>query len=56
MNITKPTAWLIGVIVVLIVIIISGAEIRIEIGGDDSDETALVTQTHAGETSGNGLC
>ena len=44
MNITKQTAWLIGIIVVLLVIVISGAEIRIEIGGDDSNETALVTQ------------
>ena len=44
MNITKQTAWLIGIIVVLLVILISGAEIRIEIGGDDPSETALVTQ------------
>jgi len=43
-NITKQTGWLIGIILVLLVIVISGAEIRIEIGGDDSNETALVTQ------------
>ena len=46
MNITKQTAWLIGIIIVLLVIVIAGAEIRIQVGGDDSDETALVTQTH----------
>ncbi len=47
MNITKQTAWLIGIIIVLLVIVIAGAEIRIKVGGDDSDETALVPQTSA---------
>lgn len=44
MNITKQTAWLIGIILVLLVIVISGAEIRIEIGGGDSNEAALLTK------------
>ena len=44
MNITKQTARLSGIIIVLLLIILSGAEIRIEIGGDDNNETALVTQ------------
>jgi len=45
MHITKQTAWLSGIIIVLLLIIISGAEIRIEIGGDDNNETTLVTQS-----------
>ena len=45
MNITKQTAWLSGIIIVLLLIIIAGAEIRIEIGGNDNNETALVTQS-----------